>query len=579
VRMRYLCVLGVLGGLFQSSLALDREAFTSTKYDLTIRIEPEQQRLAAEGKITLRNDSSEPQKHLSLQISSTLGWRSIRFEGKPVDFLPQAYTSDIDHTGSLSEAIVTLPHEIPPKSIIELDVRYEGTIPLDATRLTRIGVPENLAKHSDWDQISPAFTALRGAGHVVWYPVAMESANLSEGNSTFETLGRWSARTARASMRISLCEVADAGKGQSWLMNNPPPQGASGGGLAAAGHENTATCGEHLFPEVGEIVPVILGGAYADLQQGAIDVHYALDHRTAAQTYATLAAKTLPFVTEWFGRPRVKVEVAELPDPQAAPFESGPMLLTPLGNIDPGLAEIAIVHQLTHASFSSPRLWIYEGLAHFAQALYLERQRGRDAALDFMGLHRSAVTGAEKAIAQKRDPRNAADQSLINTFTEEFYRSKAAYVWWMLRDMVGETALKKALASYHPDQDNEPSYMQRLIEAQAHRDLEWFFDDWVYRDRGLPDFRVDSVYPRPIVSGGYMLTVTLENLGTAGAEVPVILKMEEGDLRKRLEVGAKSKNSIRFEVPTLPSEVVVNDGSVPESDATNNTFKIEGAAK
>src|SRR2546430_10695772 len=37
-----------------------------------------------------------------------------------------------------------------PKGTIELDIGYEGTIPLDATRLTRIGVPEELAKHSDW---------------------------------------------------------------------------------------------------------------------------------------------------------------------------------------------------------------------------------------------------------------------------------------------------------------------------------------------------------------------------------------------------------------------------------------------
>jgi hypothetical protein len=40
-------------------------------------------------------------------------------------------------------------------------------------------------------------------------------------------------------------------------------------------------------------------------------------------------------------------------------------------------------------------------------------------------------------------------------------------------------------------------------------------------------------------------------------------------------VHAKSKASIRIESPTIPSEVVVNDGSVPESDTTNNSFKIE----
>ena len=174
--------------------ALEREAFTIAKYDLAIRLEPEQQRLGARGKITLRNDSGQPQKIVALQISSSLNWRSIRVDGKAVQFVSQPYVSDIDHTGALSEAIVTLPVEIKPKDSVELEIGYEGVIPLDATRLTRIGVPEGIAKHSSWDQISPSFTAVRGAGYVAWYPITTESADFSEGNSLFEVVDRWKAR-------------------------------------------------------------------------------------------------------------------------------------------------------------------------------------------------------------------------------------------------------------------------------------------------------------------------------------------------------------------------------------------------
>src|SRR5207245_5819509 len=178
LKMKFLCVLCALCG-FQF-FALDREAFTFTIYDLDVRIEPEQQRLAARGKLTLRNDSASAQKNLCLQISSTLDWRSIQVGGKPVQFVTQPYTSDIDHTGALSEAIVTLPQPVPPRGAIELEIGYEGTIPLDATRLTRIGVPEEVAKHSDWDQISRSFTAVRGIGYVAWYPVAIAARHLSE---------------------------------------------------------------------------------------------------------------------------------------------------------------------------------------------------------------------------------------------------------------------------------------------------------------------------------------------------------------------------------------------------------------
>ena len=202
----FLCVLcaSVVNGL-----ALDREAFTITNYDLKVQVEPEQHRLGARGKITLRNDAQTPQKIAVLQVSSSLDWRSVKARDKAVQFVTQPYASDIDHTGGLSEAIVTLPQTIPPQGTIELEIAYEGTITLDATRLTRIDTPEEAASSTDWDQISPGFTAVRGVGNVAWYPIATEVANLSEGNSLFEVLGRWKAREAAATMHLHISVSRD----------------------------------------------------------------------------------------------------------------------------------------------------------------------------------------------------------------------------------------------------------------------------------------------------------------------------------------------------------------------------------
>jgi hypothetical protein len=515
-----------------NAITLDREAFTFLSYDLNVRVEPEQQRLGVRGNIVLRNDSQIPQKIAVLQISSSLDWRSIRTGDKPLQFVSQPYTSDIDHTGALSEAIVTLPQVVGPRGTIELDVAYEGVVVLDATRLTRIGTPEAAANSSDWDQISAKFTAIRGAGYVAWYPIATEVANLSEGSSLFEVVGRWKAREARSSMEILLD-----------------------------------------YPTLGSSVPAFVIADYKVVDQASAIVYHLPGHDAAALSYADASEKAAPFITEWFGAPRGKAETADLANPNAAPFESGSLLLTPLANTESKLAGLVAAHQLTHAAFSSPRPWIDEGLAHFAQALYLEQQKGRQAALDYMGLHRAAFSETAKETAAPRSE-DEVTQALVNTTREELYRSKAMCVWWMLRDMVGEPALKKALAAYHPEQDKEPSYMPRLIQAQTQRDLEWFFDDWVYRDRGLPDFHVASAFPRQILTEGYMVTITVENLGSAGAEVPVTVKFKGGEVTKRLEVRGKSKGVIRVEVPRLAEEIVVNDGSVPESDMSNNTFKI-----
>ena len=54
------------------------------------------------------------------------------------------------------------------------------------------------------------------------------------------------------------------------------------------------------------------------------------------------------------------------------------------------------------------------------------------------------------------------------------------------------------------------------------------------------------------------------------------MKFAGGEVTQRLVVRGKSNSVIRVEVQRPPEEIVVNDGSVPESDTTNNTFKIEG---
>ena len=81
------------------------------------------------------------------------------------------------------------------------------------------------------------------------------------------------------------------------------------------------------------------------------------------------------------------------------------------------------------------------------------------------------------------------------------------------------------------------------------------------------------------MTGSFMITITVDNLGTAGAEVPIIVKFLGGEIMRRLEVHAENRAVIRVEVPATPEVIVVNDGSVPESDVTNNTFKIESTDK
>ena len=278
--------------------ALNRQAFTFTRYDLEAKIEPWQQRLGVRGKIRLRNDSRAAEKNLVLQISSSLNWSSIALGGKSVQFLSQLYNSDIDHTGSLREAVVTLPQSIPPQNSIELEVGYEGVIPQDSTRLVRMGVPVEAAQRSDWDRISNAFSIVRGIGYVAWYPIATEAVLLAEGNTVFREVGRWKRRQSDSEMNIRFCLLKQSPMPLALMNDGASSPGASSSTAASAAE--TFGCGSHLFSPLGFTVPTFAVGDYREKKKVEMDLYYLPGNESSANDYALAIEETAPVVRSWF---------------------------------------------------------------------------------------------------------------------------------------------------------------------------------------------------------------------------------------------------------------------------------------
>ncbi len=582
--------------------ALDRNAFTFTSYSLRANIRPAEGDFEASGTLDLRNDSAAPQQQVALQISSSLTWKQILLAGgQPVAYITQTYTSDIDHTGALEEAVINLPEAVPPRGSLKLQVSYGGEISRDSGRLTRIGAPEDVARASDWDEIGERFGAVRGLGYVTWYPVSIEAVSLSEGTTVFAALERWKQRHEKTPLQVTFSLVpSGSGVLQLSLITNGHTTGAAGNEASEAGFSSSK--GERLQAATvraefsAGATPVFAFGEFVKLERPALTVLHAPEHGAAAQDFAAAAEKAERVLADWFGPLKRKPELVELTDPDAAPFSSGTMLLTSLQSAaSEQERELLLARSLVEASFSSPRPWISAGLARFGQALVRERQAGRAAASQFLGKILPALIPTERdaaAPAAASTPKNADDapaagpdvgrtqrESLINTHDEVLYSGKAAYVWWMLRDMVGDGTLSKAIASYRPAQDRQPAYMQSLIEAQftPRKDLEAFFDSWVYRDLGLPDFRIEAANARETLKNTYVVSVTVENLTPVWSEVPVIVRDANNDSRlARVQVPGKSKAIIRITIQGPPAIAEVNDGSVPELDYSNNKKDVSG---
>ena len=581
---RYLAVILFSLTMACSAAAIDREAFTITRYQLDVQIDRASHVMAVTGQVTLRNDSKLPQKYATLQVSSSLSWNGIALDRQPLEWIGNDYTSDIDHTGGLSEGVVTLPKEVPPGGAVTLDVQYGGTVTPDATRLTRMGVSSEIALRNDWDQISEPFTAIRGLGYVTWYPVSLPAVSMSDGNAVFDAIAAWKFRHQQTQFDARIHVIGGDAK------------------LCIAGNATASSCGElsqTADPRTGgpvnqisntihlsgleRVVPAFSVANYVALDHPGATLFHTADKVTLARDYATAAEANEAVLHDWLN-PAVQVPVViELTDPNANSYQNGAVLFTPLRQSQLTTLELLLLPVQVAARFSSPHRWIEDGLQRFLQAVSVERRSGRKGALQFLDEVMAPLVKTEESADSSSGPAtkpaetHPADDTLLNTSDEILLRGKGSFVFWMLRDMVGDEALQHALAAYHPGADLKPTYFQDLLQEGKKRDLEWFFDDWVYRNRGLPDFRVDNAYVRPLLNDPskiVLVTVTIENRGGAGAEVPVVIQTPSGDRIARVLVRAHQKASGRSQVPAAPTKVVVNDGSVPETNSNDNTFDV-----
>jgi hypothetical protein len=211
--------------------------------------------------------------------------------------------------------------------------------------------------------------------------------------------------------------------------------------------------------------------------------------------------------------------------------------------------------------------------------LWVEKQRGRTRALEELEASRPAL-----ALVEPSSPGISAGQPLAQAISPIYYRTKATYVFWMLRDIASDAALSAALRAYNPALDFSPGYLtdrgpgtfEKILEqASARTNLSWFFNDWVNADNGLPALAVDSVFPVPAQAGNYLVAVNISNSGYAAAEVPVTVRSDTNSVTQRVLVHGHGKAVQRLLVLGKPIEVQVNDGTVPETEASIHITHLE----
>ena len=544
----------------------ERQAITFLTYDLDVHLQPREHAMAVRARVLVRNDSSSPLSRLALQISSSLQWTGVHVGGDPAPFSQQVVNSDIDHTGALREAVIPLARPLGPQQSLALDLTYEGTAALSANRLEQIGTPSDVAEASDWDRVSDEFVGLRGFGNVAWYPVASVPVALGDGAKFFTEAAAERQRQSQATVTMRVTEEF-FGEAPNLAVLDGEVFAVTPTSLpAAAGVPGIVTC--TLPPtKLGLASPSLFLLTRTAREGNGVKVFARTEDVANAQAYLSAASIVAPMINRWLGNePRGALNIVDLPEGEDAPFEDGGVLFANVQATEPVKLTDVLIHSLTHLYFRSSYAWLQEGVPSFMGSLWLEQSHGRDVAIQQMDNTRGALSLAEPGDA---GPTGTDSQALLVARDPVYYRTKATYVLWMLRDLAGDHALARALHTYQPGSDTAGIGFEQVLEQASGKDLKWFFDDWVYHDRGLPDLSIAGVFPnKASVAGSYIVAVDVANSGTAEAQVPVSVSSGTATITEMLRIPAKSRVSHRFVLQGQPEEVAVNDGTVPEVEAS-----------
>ncbi len=172
-------------------------------------------------------------------------------------------------------------------------------------------------------------------------------------------------------------------------------------------------------------------------------------------------------------------------------------LLDEKAAIDNLWTETLVAHELAHQWFGDlavikhwSHAWIKEGMASYAEVLWLEHEYGEDlGAYYLLGQAREYLS--EDSDRYRRPLVTNVYREAIELYDSHIYE-KGACVYHMIRAQLGENLFQQAIATFlqnHAHQTVETVDLLRAIEQASGLNLASLFDQYVYRG-GHPEYKV-----------------------------------------------------------------------------------------
>jgi hypothetical protein len=296
--------------------------------------------------------------------------------------------------------------------------------------------------------------------------------------------GRWFPVSGYTSDRYTMELAVQAPPGFRAVTEGAEIQGAAGPAFKWVGQPG--------FP--GNLALVKEAPQRVDSAGITTTVSFTPERAKNAQAWGEETAKAMVYLTSLYGVPQTaNMTLVETGDGAPGAYSAPGMIFLSPSTAGRAPSPRVLANQLTRQWFGllvSPvnrnHIWIANGLARYAEIMYLEHLNGASVLeLEIKDLYVDALTVTDAPVRQA---------ARYEDYSPEFFAvtgSKGGATWHMLRGIAGDEAFKKILktaADQFANKSISTDDIRRIAEQTTQRNLQGFFIQWL-ESTGAPEFK------------------------------------------------------------------------------------------
>ena len=225
-----------------------------------------------------------------------------------------------------------------------------------------------------------------------------------------------------------------------------------------------------------------------------------------------------------------------------------------------------VAHELAHQWYGDylttrnwANVWLNEGFATYLDLLWTEHETGPELAeYERLG-NLSATVWADRSY--RRPTVQPYYYNSIELFDSNIY-AKGSIILNMIRRILDDDAFFRGLQYYtrtNAANNVETTDLKKAFEVTTGKNLDWFFDQWVYKP-GIPEITASYRYNRRSKLVSLTLKQTQDVESASLFKLPMTVVIDDGNIHRHEIFFDKEEDTFTFPAEMEPLMVVVDEG-------------------